>query len=140
MTPIEERVENALDELEGLLAEGVAADVAIVQAASFYGLKVDVLRVRASKALGDLEAVRNRYSNLKIKNERERQLKRCVQDYVDQFFDDHPRSALPDIPIGNWINKQFGDDIRDRDIALAAARVQIASHRKRIRGLNAQNK
>lgn len=60
MKPIEQKVADAIAELEGLLLEGQAPDVAIPLAAATEDLKPDVLQSRAVKALGDLQAVKFR--------------------------------------------------------------------------------
>ena len=132
---IEEQVAGALADLEGLLAEDWEAEAALKEAASLYSLKVEVLRHRAALALGDLDLVRDRYSKLKIADARERRLKQLVEDYVSNFFAEHANSALPFIPINNWIRNEFGAGTRDRDIAFATARVQLAFHQKVIRDL-----
>ena len=105
MTP-DERVAEAITDLEGLLAEGAEIAVAISESASLYQLKPEVLRLRAEKKLGDLQAVCERYARLRIQNDRERRLKKTVQEYVDTFFSEHPKSQLPFIPINNWIRKE----------------------------------
>ena len=57
MKTIEQRLADAIEELESLLSEGEAPEDAVSLAAASEHLKPEVLQQRAEKALGDLRAV-----------------------------------------------------------------------------------
>lgn len=58
MKTIEQRVADAIDELEALLTSGQLPENAVPAAARLEDLKPDVLRFRAERVLGDLQAVK----------------------------------------------------------------------------------
>jgi hypothetical protein len=54
---IEQRLRDAILDVQGMLAEGLPKDVAVEEAASTYSLGKAVLEERATKALGPLDLV-----------------------------------------------------------------------------------
>ncbi|WP_375382729.1 hypothetical protein [uncultured Sphingomonas sp.] len=132
MSGVEQRIADALADLEGLLADGVAVTAAVEEAARIYDFKPQNLHVRAVKELGDLEEIRAKFARLKKERERDTFLRKRVADYVERFLANHPKAQLPFVPINRWIKNEFIGDRLERDIAFAEARIAIVRQKKLI--------
>lgn len=77
---IEERIECALDDLESLILEGHSGAHALEVAAEPYGIKPEVLKVRAASA-GDFDGYVERILETKARAEANQKIMRVAQEF-----------------------------------------------------------
>mgnify|MGYP001063866046 CR=1 FL=1 len=96
---VEERLRNALADMEAMLNEGQSAEDAVVACAAEYGFKKDALRMRATRFLGDLTSLRAR--NLERADRLSKE--HLAETAIDTFLVEEPESTFPD-----WFEKRVG--------------------------------
>ena len=96
---IEQRLTDALSDLEASLNEGTPVDDALASCAADYGLKVEVLRGRAEKIFGELSSLRKR--NLKKAEilAREHRAETAIERYLAED---------PDANFPSWFEAEVG--------------------------------
>ena len=100
MKTIEERVADALAELEALLADGEVPEDAIPAAARMENLKPEVLRVRAERALGDLRTVKAKNDLRTARIAQQQKAKKALYEFADT------NKAYTDFP--DWFEDRIG--------------------------------
>src|SRR5687767_9468373 len=100
MKSIEDRVADAIAELEALLASGEPPDDAIPVAAKFENLRPEVLKLRAEKVLGDLRAVKAKNDVRSERIAEQQRAKKAIYEFaeMDKVFKDFP----------NWFAERTG--------------------------------
>lgn len=100
MKTIEQRLADAIEELESLLSEGEAPEDAVSLAAASEHLKPEVLQQRAEKALGDLRAVKAKNDARADRIAQEHKAKRAIYEFaeMDKVYADFPR----------WFSERIG--------------------------------
>jgi gamma-glutamyl:cysteine ligase YbdK (ATP-grasp superfamily) len=120
---IEQRVTDAILDLESLLSSGATVEAALVEASSDYGLKPEVLRVRAEAIIGNLKTFASRVekNHRDVQKTREAQQRAVeIQAAVQQRFGNIPsRWSLADL---GWFMETFSSELDARAIALGVMR------------------
>jgi hypothetical protein len=110
--PIEEKVADAIAELESLLTTGQSPEIAVPNAAEIEGLKPEVLQFRAEKVLGDLRTFKSR-SDAQYAQRRQKRLEQAsVYEFaeMDKVYKD----------FSNWFEGKTGrlptsDEIKEME-------------------------
>lgn len=100
MKKIEERVADAISELEDLLMSGQLPEDAIPIAAKTEDLRPEVLRLRAEKALGDLQAVKAKNDLQAKRIAEQRKAKSSIYEFAEM---DKVNADFP-----NWFEQKTG--------------------------------
>lgn len=100
MKPIDERVADAISELEELLSGGQSPDEAICTAAKGEALKPEVLRIRAEKVLGDLRLVKQKNDEQADRIRKAAAAKKALYEFAEM------ESVYIDFP--NWFFERVG--------------------------------
>jgi hypothetical protein len=129
---IEERVRNALVDLDCALRSGEDWQAVIGEIATVNGLKKEVLQARAERksALGNLDEFQTWCRSKLAQNASEQAEIDVVLAFVDKLLDRDPQHSLPFIPIGNFIRTRFPEESPLRDRAFAASRSRQISIRQ----------
>jgi hypothetical protein len=99
MTSVEQRMADALSDLEAMLNDGMSPDKAILAAATEYSFKPEALNFRAQKVLGELHSVRARNVRRNEMLMREHKAETAISRYLTE----NPDSNFPD-----WFEAQVG--------------------------------
>ena len=102
---VEERVQLALEDLEGLLTDGAGLADAIAETAGAVALKPEVLLARAERAWGDLQEVRLRLM-------RKASLSAAVRRYEQEGL----LFSYPPVDFGGWFRVTFDEDLSQADL------------------------
>ena len=87
MSSIEQRLADAISDVEGLINEGKLPDDAVTQASSEYDLRPDVLSARAEKALGNLNRLRDKNEAKAAQTKADYVAKRAIFDFAHSDHD-----------------------------------------------------
>jgi hypothetical protein len=96
---IEQRISEALSDVEAMLCAGSLPEEAIAACADDYGFKAEVLKLRAQKALGNLGSVRERSLRQAQMLKREHKADKAV----DRYLTENPGTNFPE-----WFEAEVG--------------------------------
>jgi len=99
MSTIEQRVSDAILDLEERLADGIDWRTALRKTAKEYDLRDEVLCVRGEKALGPLHLVKVKADRRAENARTQRELERAIDAHVDE---DAPQS------MSDWLLRKLG--------------------------------
>lgn len=102
---IEQRVADALADLESLLVEGQPVESAIIDAAKANEIKPLVLRKRADEQFGDLATVGSRARVSISAARRTADLKVATTEYCRIFYGPEPRPPFVEFEV--WMKTKF---------------------------------
>ena len=109
MSAIEQRLEDALADLEGLLAEGMNLEQALAEASQANGIRAGVLQVRAFKRFGDLNEIKTRSDNSVRAAHRWIDIKTATHEYCEAFYGPEPRPAFEDFDL--WMRRRLNIEL-----------------------------
>jgi len=110
---VEQRLTDALSDLEVMLNDDRPPDEAVAVCAEDYGFKSEVLKLRAQKVLGDLDSVHERSLRKAQILKREHKAERAI----DLYLVENPDSNFPEwfeAEVGRAPTKAESDDFTAR--------------------------
>jgi hypothetical protein len=99
MMSVEQRMNDALSDLEAMLNEGRLPEEAITACAADYGFKSTVLKLRAQNVFGDLGSVRER----SLKQAQVLMREHKAEKAIDRYLTENPDANFPE-----WFEAEVG--------------------------------